>query len=75
MIVEKLLASAPTVEKQLTKGISEDEAVYLGSIPLILTILFISKILSILWAFPRSKVRLEDGPKVTALMDSGAATL
>ena len=74
LTVGELLASAPAVEKQLTKAITEDEAVQfrvntLGSGE----ILEAKKPFS--WysmGSPKAKVRLEDGSKITALLDTGA---
>ena len=74
LTVGELLASAPAVEKQLTKAITEDEAVQfrvntLGSSEASET----KK--PFLWysmGSPKAKVRLEDGSKITALLDTGA---
>ena len=74
LTVGELLASAPAVEKQLTKAISEDEAVQfrvntLGSAEVL------EAPTSYSWysmGSPKAKVRLEDGSKVTALLDTGA---
>lgn len=72
--MDELLAFAPAVEKRLTKAITEDKAVQfqvntLGS----------GEILEaknpFSWysmGFSKAKVRLEDGPKLMALLDTGA---
>ena len=74
LTVGELLASAPAVEKQLTKAISEDEAVQFR-----VNTLESSEGLEARkprsWysmGSPKAKVRLEDGSKVTALLDTGA---
>lgn len=74
LTVSELLASAPAVEKQLTKAITEDEAVQfrvnaLGSVEVCET-----KKPSSWYSMgsPKAKVRLEDGSKITALLDTGA---
>ena len=74
LTVGELLASAPAVEKQLTKAISEDEAVHFR-----VNTLESSEGLEArkphLWYSmepPKAKVRLENGSKVTALLDTGA---
>lgn len=51
----ELLASAPVVENSLQKPFPKTRLCSLGSITLILTILFIPKILGILWALLRSR--------------------
>ena len=74
LTVGELLASTPAVEKQLTKALSEDEAVQfyvntLGSAEVLEAPTPYS------WysmGSPKAKVRLEDGSKVTALLDTGA---
>ena len=71
LTLEELLASAPAVEKQLTKAISEDEAVQFR-----VSLVDIDNPAHInnCWysmGSPKIKVRLEDGSKVTALLDTG----
>ncbi len=73
LTVGKLLDSAPAVEKQLTKAISEDEAVQFRVNTLESNAVEAKKSHS--WysiGSPKAKVRLEDGSKVTALLDTGA---
>ncbi|MCJ1348653.1 hypothetical protein MMC31_006886, partial [Peltigera leucophlebia] len=74
LTVGKLLASASAVEKQLTKAITEDKAVQFRVNTLSLgEILEAKKPFS--WysmRFPKAKVRLEDGSKITALLDTDA---
>ena len=74
LTVGELLASAPAVEKQLTKAISKDEAVQFRVNALSSTeALEATNPYS--WysmGSPKAKVRLEDGSKVTALLDTGA---
>ena len=73
LTIDELLASAPAVKKQLTKAISEDEAIQfrvntLGSAEIL------EASTSYSWysmGSPKTKVRLEDGSKVTALLDTG----
>ena len=74
LIIGELLVSAPTVEKQPTKAISEDENVQfrvntLGSAEVLETPS------SYFWysmELPKIKVCLEDGSKVIALLDTSA---
>lgn len=74
LTIGKLLTSAPAVEKQLTKAISEDKAVQFR-----VNTLESSKAVETKkprsWysiGSPKAKVRLEDGSKVTTLLDTGA---
>ena len=72
LTVGELLASAPAIEKQLIKTISEDKAVQfrVSSVnidnPVHINNCWYSM------GSPKIKVRLEDGFKVTALLDTGA---
>lgn len=72
LTVGELLASAPVVEKQLTRAISEDEAVQfrVNSVDTDNLIHINNSWYSM--GSPKIKVRLEDGPRVTALLDTGA---
>ena len=73
LTVGELLASAPAVEKQLTKAITEDEAVQFRVNTLESSSVDARNSHS--WYFmgsPKARVRLEDGSKVTALLDTGA---
>ncbi|MCJ1347605.1 hypothetical protein MMC31_005833, partial [Peltigera leucophlebia] len=72
LTVGELLASAPAVEKQLTKAISEDEAVQfrVNSVDIGNPVHIKDSWHSM--GSPKIKVRLEDGPKVRALLDTGA---
>ena len=73
LTVGELLASAPAVEKQLTKAITEDEAVQFRVNTLESSTVNARNSHS--WysmGSPKAKVRLEDGSKVTALLDTGA---
>ena len=74
LTIGELLASVPAVEKQLTKAISEDEAVQFC-----VNTLESSEGLEARkprsWysmRSPKAKVKLEDGSKVTTLLDTGA---
>ena len=72
MTVSELLVSAPTVEKQFTKAISEDETV--KSRVNTLESNAVDAKTSHSWysiGSSKSKVRLEDGSKVTVLLDTG----
>ena len=71
LTVGELLVSAPAVEKQLTKAISEDETVQFR-----VSSVDIDNLAHInnYWysiSSPKMKIRLEDGSKVTALLDTG----
>lgn len=72
--VGKLLVFATAIEKQLTKAITEDEVVQFRVNTLGLgEILKAKKPFS--WYFiesPKEKIRLEDGSKIIALLDTGA---
>ncbi len=71
--VGELLASASAVEKQPTKAISEDAAVQFQVNTLELNAVDTKKPHS--WdskGSSKAKVRLEDGSKITALLDTGA---
>ena len=73
LTIGKLLASAPTVEKQLTKAITKDEAVQFRVKTLESSIVNARNSHS--WysmGSPKAKVRLEDGCKIIALLDTGA---
>ena len=73
LTVGELLASAPAVEKQLTKAITEDEAVQFRVNTLESSSVDARNSHS--WysmGSPKARVRLEDGSKVTALLDTGA---
>ncbi len=73
LTVEELLASAPAVEKQLTKAITEDKAVQFRFNTLESSSIDARNSHS--WysiGSSKAKVRLEDGSKVTALLDTGA---
>ena len=74
LTVGELLASAPAVEKQLTKAISEDEAVQFRVNTLESGEAVETKKTRSWYSMgsPKAKVRLEDGSKVTALLDTGA---
>lgn len=71
-MVEELLASVSAVEKQLTKAISEDEAVQfrVNSVEVDNPIHIQNSWCSM--SSPKIKVRLEDGPKVKAFLGTGA---
>lgn len=74
LTVGKLLASAPAVKKQLTKAITEDEAIQFRVNSLDIDD-YQAATTSHTWYSmgpPKAKVRLEDGPKVLALLDTGA---
>lgn len=74
LTVGELLASAPAVEKQLTKAISEDEAIQFR-VNSLDTDNYQEAATSPTWysmGSPKTKVRLEDGSKVLALLDTGA---
>ncbi len=71
--VDELLTSALAVEKQLTKAISDDKAVQFR-----VNNLSSAEVLEATSPYswysmgsPKAKVRLEDGSKVTALLDTG----
>ncbi len=73
LTVDKLLASVSAVEKQLTKAISENETVQFRVNTLESNAVEAKK--SHFWysiGSPKAKVRLEDGSKVTALLDKDA---
>ncbi len=73
LTVGELLASAPAVEKQLTKAIIEDEAIQFRVNTLESSTVDARKTPS--WysiGFPKAKVRLEDSSKIIALLDTGA---
>ena len=73
LTVGELLASAPAVKKQLTKAISEDEAVKFQVNNLESNVVDARKPHSrYSIGSPKAKVRLEDGSKVTAALDTGA---
>ncbi len=74
LTVGELLASVPAVEKQLTKAIFEDESVQFR-----VTTLSSAEALETTNPYswytigsPKARVRLEDGSKFTALLDTGA---
>ena len=72
LTVGELLASAPAVEKQLTKAITEDEAVQFRVNTLESSSVDARNSHS--WYFirsPKARVRLDDGSKVTVLLDTG----
>ncbi len=71
LTVGELLASAPAVKKQLTKAISEDEAVQFQVNTLESNAVEAKKSHS--WysiGSPKAKVGLKDGSKITALLDT-----
>lgn len=68
----ELLASAPVVEKQLTKAISEDEAVQFRIDYVDIDNPVHTKNSWYSMGSPKIKVMVEDGPKVTVLLDTGA---
>ncbi len=73
LTVGELLASAPAVEKQLTKAITEDEALQFRVNTLESSSVDARNSHS--WysmGSPKARVRLEDGSKVTDLLDTGA---
>ena len=73
LTVGELLASAPAVEKQLTKVITKDEAMQFRVNTLECSSVDARNSHS--WysiGSPKARVRLEDGSKVTALLDTGA---
>ncbi|MCJ1349183.1 hypothetical protein MMC31_007419 [Peltigera leucophlebia] len=72
LTVGELLASAPAVEKQLTKAISEDEAVQFRANSVDIGNPVHIKDSWYSMGSPKIKVRLEDGPKVRALLNTGA---
>ena len=72
-MVGELLASAPAVEKQLTKAIFEDEAVQFQVNNLESNAVDAKKPHSgYSIGSPKAKMRLEDGSKITASLDTGA---
>lgn len=73
LTIGKLLASAPAIEKQLPKAITKDEVVQFWVNTLKSSIVNARNSQS--WysiGSTKAKVRLEDGYKVTALLDTGA---
>lgn len=73
LTVGKLLASAPAIEKQLTKVITEDKAIQFRVNTLESSTVDTWKALS--WysmGSVKSKVRLENGFKIIVLLDMGA---
>lgn len=71
-MIGELLASVPAIEKHLTKAISEDEAVQFC-----IDTLDLAEALEALISYsgnsmrlPKTKVRLKDGSKIMALLDT-----
>lgn len=73
LIIDKLLASAPAIEKQFIKAITKDDAVQFRFNTLELSIVNTQN--SYLWysiGSPKAPVRLVDSYKVTTFLDTGA---
>lgn len=74
LTISELLASAPAIEKQLIKTIMKDKTVQFWVNTLGSSEAFEIKKLFIWYSIrsPKVKVRLEDGSKITKLLDTGA---
>lgn len=73
LTVGELLASAPAVKKQFTKTNSDDEVMQF-CFNTLSSAKFLEDSSSYFWYFirsPKAKVRLENGSKVMALLDTG----